>query len=229
MRILIIEDEKELREDLEDGLKLSGYAVDSAEDGELGWEMLTINQYDLLLLDLNLPYVDGMDILKRVRTTDPNLKILILSARDGIEDRVDGLDYGANDYLVKPFHFAELLARIRSLLRRRFETEQNVLTCQNISINRNTQEVFVGEKMLQLMPKEYGILEYLMTNADRYVTQEELLEHVWDENADPFTTSVRVYVSYLRKKLSPYVDATKFIESAPSRGYMIRKEVTTER
>lgn len=229
MRILVIEDERELREALEDGLKLSGYAVDSAEDGEMGWEMITVNQYDLLLLDLNLPYLDGMDILKRVRATDPDLRILILSARDAVEDRVDGLDHGANDYLVKPFHFAELLARIRGLLRRRFETGESVLTCQNVSINRNTQEVFVGDQRLQLMPKEYGILEYLMTNADRYVTQEELLEHVWDENADLFTTSVRVYVSYLRKKLSPYVDAIKFIESAPSRGYMIRKEGSTER
>ena len=123
MRILVIEDENELREDLEDGLRLSGYAVDGAGDGEAGWELLTVNQYDLLLLDLNLPFMDGMDILKQVRAIDPNLRILILSARDGIEDRVDGLDCGANDYLVKPFHFAELLARIRGLLRRKFETE----------------------------------------------------------------------------------------------------------
>ena len=123
MRILVIEDENELREDLEDGLRLSGYAVDGAGDGEAGWELLTVNQYDLLLLDLNLPFMDGMDILKQVRAIDPNLRILILSARDGIEDRVVGLDCGANDYLVKPFHFAELLARIRGLLRRKFETE----------------------------------------------------------------------------------------------------------
>ncbi len=149
---------------------------------------------------------------------------MILSAREGVEDRVRGLDCGANDYLIKPFHFSELLARIRSLLRRRFETEQSILTCQNVSLLRNTQEVLIGDKAVPLMPKEYGILEYLMSNANRYVTQEELLEHVWDENADPFTSSVRVYVSFLRKKLSPYLNSAVFIESAPSKGYMIRKE-----
>lgn len=224
MRILVIEDETELREALEEGLRMSGYAVDGASDGEAGWEMLTIYQYDLLLLDLNLPSIDGMEILRRIRATNSDLRILILSAREGIEDRVGGLDCGANDYLIKPFHFSELLARIRSLLRRRFETEQSILTCQNVSLLRNTQEVLIGDKAVPLMPKEYGILEYLMSNANRYVTQEELLEHVWDENADPFTSSVRVYVSFLRKKLSPYLNSAVFIESAPSKGYMIRKE-----
>ena len=224
MRILVIEDEQDLREDLVDGLQMSGYAVDSAEDGQLGWELLEVNRYDLLILDLNLPLLDGMEILRQVRQKDHDLRILILSARDAVEDRVEGLDCGANDYLIKPFHFAELLARIRGLLRRRFETEESLIICQAVSLNQNTRGVFVGGKALQLMPKEYGILEYLMLHADRFVSQEELLEHVWDENADPFTSSVRVYVSYLRRKLSEYPEGVDLIESAPSKGYMIRKE-----
>lgn len=224
MRILIVEDKTELRESLEEGLRLSGYAVDSAENGEAGWELLQVNDYDLLLLDLNLPLMDGMEILRRIRLENQNLRVLILSARDGIDSRVAGLDSGANDYLVKPFRFAELLTRIRSLLRRKFETQENMLHCQNICLDWAAKQVLLKGRAVRLMPKEYGILEYLMCNADRYVSQEELLEHVWDEHADPFTASVRVYVSYLRKKLSEAGAAPDLIESAPGKGYRVREE-----
>ncbi|MGI5977083.1 MAG: response regulator transcription factor [Candidatus Limivicinus sp.] len=224
MRILIIEDEEELRLDLQLGLKTMDYAVDTADDGFKGLTMLEENSYDLLILDLNLPEIDGMEVLRRLRKEDRNIKILILSARDAVEDRVAGLDTGANDYLVKPFHFAELLARIRGLLRRNFETASNIISCRSVTLDRSSHEVRANGNTVELRPKEYGILEYLMSNAGRYVSQEELLEHIWDENADPFTGSVRVYMSYLRKKLAPFLNGETLIESAPTKGYIIRNE-----
>lgn len=221
MRILIIEDEKDLRESLKEGLELSSYAVDTAEDGAEGLELLHINNYDLLVLDLNLPKIDGIEVLQELRKSNNSIKVLILSARDSVEDKVKGLDLGANDYLAKPFHFKELLARVRNLLRINFETKSNILTIGEVSLNTNTKEVFVNNNKVELMPKEFGILEYLMNNSPRYITQEELIEHVWDENADPFSSSVRVYVSYLRKKLSPYLQNQDYIERAQWKGYRI--------
>ena len=225
MRILVIEDEQELRNDLQMGLQMVGYAVDTAADGEEALALCQINSYDLLLLDLNLPRIDGMEVLRILRSRDRDLKVLILSARDGIEDRVEGLDSGANDYLVKPFHFAELLARIRGLLRRKFETAPSLLTWGPLVLDQSRGEVTVSGQKIPLRPKEYGILQYLLLNPDRYVSQEELLEHIWDENADPFTGSVRVYISYLRKKLAPFLGDAVLIESAPARGYRIRREI----
>ena len=225
MRILVIEDEQELRRDLEMGLHMIGYAVDSAADGQEALDLYAVNSYDLLLLDLNLPKVDGMEVLHTIRSRDQDVKILILSARDTVEDRVEGLDAGSNDYLVKPFHFEELLARIRGLLRRKFETAPSCLCCGPVSLDQSTGEVTVAGHPVVLRPKEYGILHYLMMHPNRYVSQEELLEHVWDENADPFTASVRVYVSYLRKKLAPFLREPDFILSAPSKGYMVRKDL----
>lgn len=228
MRILVIEDEKDLRESLKEGLTLSNYAVDTAADGEEGLELLNVNKYDLLVLDLNLPKIDGIEVLKELRKTNSTIKVLILSARDTVEDKVQGLDDGANDYLSKPFHFKELLARIRNLLRINYETKSNIIQCQEVEINSTTKEVFVNGTKVDLMPKEFGILEYLMVNSPRFVSQEELLEHVWDENADPFSSSVRVYVSYLRKKLSPYLINQDFIERAQWRGYRIKKNKDDE-
>ena len=222
MRILIIEDEKELRDALSEGLTLNGFAVDGAGDGMDGLELLSINSYDLLILDLNLPGMDGMEILKRVRMKDSSIRVIILSARDGIEDRVCGIDSGADDYMVKPFHFDELVARIRGLLRRRFDSFDNIISIEGLSVNLKTHEVTVSGNLVQLRPKEYGILEYLVLNQGRYVSQEELIEHVWNEEADPFMSSVRVHVSHIRKKLMAFTDHD-FIESSPRLGYMIRK------
>ena len=223
MRILIVEDEKELAESLKEGLIMSNYAVDVAYDGEEGQALLDINDYDLLLLDLNLPKKDGIEVLQQLRKSNSNIKVLILSARDSVDDKVLGLDSGANDYLAKPFHFKELLARIRNLLRIDFKTQDQNITINEVTLNRSKKEVYVGDKKIELRSKEYGILEYLMVHSPRYVTQEELLEHVWDENADPFTSSVRVYVSYLRKKLSNYIVDYDFIERAQWKGYRVRE------
>ena len=223
MRILLVEDEPELRADLAAGLRLSDYAVDTADNGRTALELWQDNAYDLMILDLNLPVIDGMEVLRQIRENDLDLRVLILSARDSVEDRVCGLDCGANDYLVKPFHFSELLARIRGLLRRKFETASPDICCGCLRLNRNTSEVSIDGKSLNLRPKEYGILLYLMENPDRFISQEELLEHVWDQNADPFTSSVRVFVSYLRKKLAAETDR-EIIISVPTKGYMIRKD-----
>ena len=223
MRILIVEDEKELAESLKEGLIMSNYAVDVAYDGEEGQALLDINDYDLLLLDLNLPKKDGIEVLQQLRKSNSNIKVLILSARDSVDDKVLGLDSGANDYLAKPFHFKELLARIRNLLRIDFKTQDQNITINEVTLNRSKKEVYIWDKKIELRSKEYGILEYLMVHSPRYVTQEELLEHVWDENADPFTSSVRVYVSYLRKKLSNYIVDYDFIERAQWKGYRVRE------
>lgn len=229
MRILVVEDEKELQTALKEGLVLSSYAVDTADDGMEALSLLNINSYDLLLLDLNLPKLNGIEVLKQLRKTNPSIKVLVLSARDSVDDKVLGLDEGANDYLVKPFHFKELLARIRNLLRINYKIEDNIIKCQEVSLNCTTKEVFVNGHKVSLMPKEFGILEYLMIHSPRYISQEELIEHVWDENADPFSSSVRVYVSYLRKKLSPYLINKDLIERAQWRGYRIRKNQDDDR
>ena len=224
MRILIVEDEKELAESLKEGLILSNYAVDVAYDGEEGLSLLQINSYDLLILDINLPKVNGFQVLETLRKTNNTIKVLILSARDSVDDKVLGLDNGANDYLAKPFHLKELLARIRNLLRINYKTQDQIIKIKDVTLNVSTREVFIKDKKIELRPKEFGILEYLMVNSPRFVSQEELLEHVWDENADPFTSSVRVYVSYLRKKLSLYLDDKDFIERAQWKGYRIKED-----
>lgn len=163
--------------------------------------MLAVENFDLVVLDLNLPDTDGMTVLKSLRETDCETKVLILSARCEVADKVDGLDAGANDYLTKPFHLDELAARIRSLTLRNFIQKDVVLTCGELTFNTKTRKGAVDGKALSLTIKETGILEYLMLNQGRPVSQEELLEHVWDSNADYFSNSIRVHISALRKKL----------------------------
>ena len=178
MRLLLVEDEPSLRESVARKLHRAGYETDDCGDGETALEMLAAEQYDLVLLDLNLPRVDGMTVLRTLRKIDLETPVLILSARSEIADKVEGLDAGANDYLAKPFHLAELEARVRSLTRRQF-------------IQRN----------VPLTRKESSVLEYLLLHQGRPVSQEELMEHVWDGRVDAFSNSIRVHISALRKKL----------------------------
>ncbi|MGL4992480.1 MAG: response regulator transcription factor [Sarcina sp.] len=179
MRILVIEDEIDLLEAIKEGLEIDGYAVDSSDDGEEGLHLAFCNDYDLIILDLNLPKVDGIDILKEVRSENKLVKILILTARSSIEDRVKGLDLGANDYLIKPFHFDELEARIRSLLRMRFIQDDNILKCKNLKVDIKLRATYADDELVKLTKKEFGILEYLMKNKNRVISQEELIEHIW--------------------------------------------------
>lgn len=201
MHILVVEDEKNLCDTIVRSLKRLAYSVDYCYDGKTATEMLAVENFDLVVLDLNLPDTDGMSVLKTLRETDYETKVLILSARCEVADKVDGLDAGANDYLTKPFHLDELAARIRSLTLRNFIQNDVVLNCGELTFNTKTRKGAVDGKALSLTRKETGILEYLMLNQGRPVSQEELLEHVWDSNADYFSNSIRVHISALRKKL----------------------------
>ena len=201
MRLLVVEDEKALCESIAKGLRLDGYEVDMVFDGEEAMDIISTDSYDLIILDLNLPGMDGLDILKNMRENDNETNVLILSARGGLNDKIEGLDSGANDYLCKPFHFEELEARVRSLTRRRTVQNNIVLECGEISLNTKTRTAFAKGEEVLLTRKELAILEYLILHQGRPVSQEELIEHVWDSSVDSFSNSIRVHISALRKKI----------------------------
>ena len=219
MRILIIEDEIDLANLLAQGLRREGYAADVASDGNEGYACATINDYDLLILDLNLPGIDGLEICRRLRTSHPRLLILMLTARGRPGDKITGLDLGADDYLVKPFDFGELTARIRALFRRDLQVRSPLLECGDLKLDPASKTVWLGKRRLQLTRKEFGILEYLMRHPGEVISQEELLEHVWDAEADPFTTTVKVHLYSLRQKLGD--DGTRYIQTVIGQGYRI--------
>ena len=207
MRILVVEDDKDLCLTIAKGLKYSGHAVDTCFYGNEALEKTIDNPYNLIILDLNLPQIDGLDILKAIRETNNIVKILILTARTSIEDKVAGLDLGANDYLTKPFDFKELEARVRVLLREKTITNNNILTCDNIQFDTTTRRCFVkmdialNKTEVPLTKREVSLLEYLLLNKGRYINQTELIEQVWDESVDIFSNAIRVHISSLRKKL----------------------------
>ena len=201
MRILVVEDERAMCETIVRSLKRLAYSVDFCFDGEKALHLLETEKYDLVVLDLNLPGRDGMSVLRTLRQTDRETRVLILSARSEVADKVDGLDAGANDYLSKPFHLDELEARIRSLTLRQFTQHDILLTCGELTFDTKARTASVKEDVLNLTRKETGILEYLMVNQGRPVSQEELIEHVWDNSVDTFSNSIRVHISALRKKL----------------------------
>ena len=201
MHLLVIEDERALCETIVRSLRHQAYSVDCCYDGEKAVELLGVERYDLVLLDLNLPGKDGMTVLRTLRQTDRETKVLILSARGEVEDKVEGLDAGANDYLAKPFHLAELEARIRSLTLRQFTQQDVLLSCGDLSFDTRSRTAAVSGQALTLTRKEAGILEYLMVHQGRPVSQEELIDHVWDNSVDSFSNSIRVHISALRKKL----------------------------
>ena len=201
MRILIVEDEIDLCDSIAEGLQIDGYAVDTCYDGTEAYELITTETYDLVVLDLNLPGMDGMDVLSKVRKQDKNTKILILSARSTVTDKVTGLDTGANDYLAKPFDFEELEARIRCLLRRTFIQEDTVLVWEGISLDTVRRSAFVNGEELALTKKELALLEYFLLNPGKVISQEEMMEHVWNMDADSLSNEVRVHIASLRKKL----------------------------
>lgn len=201
MRILIVEDEIELCNTIAEGLSLDGYAVDTCYDGEKAYEQIIVENYDLVVLDLNLPNIDGIEILEKIRKENNEIKILILSARGSVTDKVKGLDLGANDYLAKPFDFEELEARIRSLLRRKFLQEDSLLKFHELSFDTKKRVVYIGRREIEFTKKEKAILEYILLNSEKIVSQEELIEHVWDINSNNVSNSVRVHIATLRKKL----------------------------
>ena len=223
MRILIVEDEKDLCQMIAKSLKESGYEVDIAYNGNEAMELLDVENYDLIVLDLNLPEIDGMEILEEFRTFNQDTKIIILSARSQIKDKVEGLDKGANDYLSKPFHLDELESIIRSLKRRNFITNNQMLSYKNLNFDSKKRIVKIDDKEISLTRKELGILEYLLLNRGRPISQEELIDHVWDSSVDLFSNSIRVHISALRKKLKKALKYDPIINRV-GLGYQLEEE-----
>jgi DNA-binding response OmpR family regulator len=233
VRILVVEDEIELADAVATGLRREGYAVDVANDVAGAVDRLVVSAYDLVTLDLNLPDGDGLELARRIRE-DPAFapledesapRILMLTARDGVGERVVGLDQGADDYLVKPFAFAELSARVRSLLRRDAGRSGATLTVGELQLDTARFEATRRGRLLDLTAKEFALLRYFMTHSGEVLSQERLLEHVWDENADPLTNTVRVTVGTLRRKLTRDDDGEAPIETVIGAGYRLRPDL----
>jgi len=226
MRVLVVEDEPDLADAVARGLRREGYAVDVAYDGDEALDKASVNAYDVICLDLNLPGVDGIEVVRRIRADQerqPPPRVLMLTARDGTSDRVVGLDEGADDYLVKPFEFDELTARLRALLRRDAGRSGALLRAGDIELDAARHEARRAGRPLALTPKEFALLRYFMSRAGQVLSQEDLLEHVWDEHADPFTNTVRVTVMTLRRKLAD-AGGDQPIETVVGRGYRLRGE-----
>lgn len=223
MRLLIVEDERELLESIAEGLRLSGYAVDTASDGAEAEDLFWSETYDLIVLDINLPKIDGFTLLEEIREEDKQVNVIMLTARTQVADRVKGLDLGANDYLIKPFHFDELEARIRSLLRRKQVVEDKVIRYKNLSFDTATKSLTASGEVIKLTAKERGIFEYLILNQGRYVSAEELMEHVWDMNVSDVSNAVRVHMSALRRKIKEAA-GENIIRNEIGRGYVIDRE-----
>ncbi len=223
MRILVVEDEKKVASFLKKGLEEEYYAVDTAFDGEEGLALAQINEYDLIILDIMLPKVDGMEVLRRIRGNGSSVPILMLTAKDSIEDIISGLDSGSDDYLTKPFSFAELLARVRALLRRKMTEKTDILMVGDLSLSTSTHQVKRGERKIELTAKEYALLEYFMRNPNRILTRTLITEHVWDYHFDPSTNVVDVYVNYLRKKIDQGFEK-KLIHTIRGSGYVMKEE-----
>lgn len=233
MRILVVEDEVELAQAIAVGLRREGYAVDVAHDCAGAFDRVVIAPYDLITLDLNLPDGNGLDLARRIRTDpavappegDSTPRILMLTARDAVTDRVDGLDMGADDYLVKPFAFSELLARVRSLLRRDAGRSGALMVVGDLELDTARFEATRRGRLLDLTAKEFALLRYFMAHAGEVLSQEHLLEHVWDENADPLTNTVRVTVGTLRRKLTRDDEPEPPIETLIGAGYRLRPDL----
>jgi DNA-binding response OmpR family regulator len=221
MKLLLIEDEEDLSTILSAGLRKCGYAVDSAGDGEEALDFYNSCEYDVVILDLNLPKIDGLEVLQTIRNKDNKTKILILSARSAVNDRVQGLDMGANDYLTKPFDFLELEARIRTLSRIAYIQQENELTCSGIRLNMATKVVSFHAVKLALTKKEYAILEYMMFHKNRVISADQLLDHVWDSDADLYPSTMKYHIHSLKKKLAEAGCETELIVNVRGIGYKI--------
>jgi DNA-binding response OmpR family regulator len=223
MRILVVEDEDDLADAVAVGLRREGYAVDVAGDGRSALDRLDVHAYDMVCLDLNLPDLDGLEICRHVVNGghgDATPRVLVLSARDGVDDRISGLDHGADDYLVKPFALGELTARVRALLRRETNGTGAVVRWGDIELDAARHRVTVAGEPVELTVKEFALLRFFLIHPDEVHSAEQLLEHVWDEHADPFTNTVRVTISNLRRKLLA-VDGRQAIETVTGRGYRL--------
>jgi heavy metal response regulator len=223
MKILIVEDEKKVASFVKKGLQEEGYAVDLASNGEDGLRLATENPYDLVILDIYMPKLDGLTVLRRLREGRVRTPVLLLTVRATIEDKVLGLDSGADDYLTKPFAFQELLARTRALLRRHTESGANVLQVADLSLDPSRRVVTRGSRRIDLSLKEFALLEYLMRNVGRVLTRTMIIEHVWNYDFDNETNVVDVYVNYLRKKVDAGYER-KLIHTVRGVGYVMKAD-----
>lgn len=222
MRLLIVEDDRKLADFVARGLRAESFAVDVATDGREGQGLIESYQYDLLILDLMLPHVNGTELLRIARRSDASLPVLVLTARDATEDKVKNFEAGADDYLTKPFDFAELLVRVKALLRRTAVERTDVILISNLELNRLTRQVHRGGQNIELTGKEYALLEYLLSSPSRVLSRTMILEHVWDQSFEGVTNIVDVYVRHLRRKVDdPFPQ--KLIHTVRGVGYCVRE------
>jgi two-component system copper resistance phosphate regulon response regulator CusR len=223
MRLLLIEDEEKVSRFIVKGLMAERFAVDVAAEGDKGLELARAYNYDLIILDLMLPGLSGTEVLRLVRRQNEHVPVMVLTARDGVTDKVQHFEIGADDYLTKPFAFAELLVRVKALLRRGAVSRANALRVADLQIDRLTQQVRRGGQRIELTGKEYALLEYLMTNAGRVLSRTMIIEHVWDQSFDGATNIVDVYVRHLRNKIDEPFER-KLIRTVRGVGYAIGGE-----
>ncbi len=227
MRLLVVEDEKKLNELITKKLKKEYYGVDSCFDGEEAIRYVEGTEYDAVILDIMLPKLDGFEVIKRIRAKKNKVPILLLTARDNIDDKVKGLDYGADDYLVKPFIFEELMARIRVLLRRNSGNADNVITIANLKIDLDAKTVFRDDLLIKLSGREYSILEYLIRNKGKILSRERIEDHIWNYDYEGGTNVIDVYIRYLRKKIDDNY-TPKLIHTIRGLGYVLRVDNENE-
>jgi DNA-binding response OmpR family regulator len=223
MRILLVEDEQSAARMLAKGLRESAYAVDVAGDGEDALYRTSINDYDLIILDVMLPRINGFEVCRSLRAEGFSVPVLMLTARDSVGDRIAGLDIGADDYLIKPFDFKELLARVRALLRRGPELHREMLQIADLTIDTQSRRVWRAGYPIDLTAKEYAMLDYLARRADQVIGRADIAEHVWDENFDPFSNLIEVYIQRLRRKIDDG-QAKKLLRTRRGEGYMLTSE-----
>jgi len=223
MRLLVVEDEKKVSSFIKKGLEEEGYAVDVALDGKTGLQMAMDRVHDLIVLDIHLPGLDGLSVLRELRAGRVSTPVLLLTVRANIEDKVLGLDAGADDYLTKPFAFQELVARIRALLRRQAEAKLPVLRFADLTLDPARRMVFRGTRKIDLSAKEYALLDYFIRNPGRVLTRTMIAEHVWDYNFDSMTNIIDVYVNYLRRKIDSDREH-KLIHTVRGVGYVLKEE-----
>jgi DNA-binding response OmpR family regulator len=225
MRILVVEDEHKIANSIKKGLEQETYAVDVAYDGLEGFDLAASQDYDVIILDLMLPQMDGVAICRKLREKQIHTPILMLTARGQLNDKVKGLNAGADDYLIKPFAFVELLARIKALTRRPRENLGAVLSVAELTLNSITYQVRRGDKDIQLSKKEFALLEYLLRHKGKILTKDQIMNHVWDYDADILPNTVEVYVGYLRSKIDkPFKDKPPLIHTVRGFGYKVGVE-----
>ena len=227
MRLLVVEDEKKLNDLITKKLEKEYYGVDSCFDGEEAVIYVEGTEYDAIILDIMLPKLDGFEVIKRIRAKKNKVPILLLTARDNIDDKVKGLDYGADDYLVKPFIFEELMARIRVLLRRNSGNADNVVTIANLKVDLDAKTVFRDDVLIKLSGREYSILEYLIRNKGKILSRERIEDHIWNYDYEGGTNVIDVYIRYLRKKIDDSY-TPKLIHTIRGLGYVLRVDNENE-